>query len=688
MSSQTDLDILSINTIRTLSMDAVQKANSGHPGAPMGLAPVAYCLWQRFLRYDPGDPIWPNRDRFVLSAGHASMLLYSVLHLAGVKQVDGSYKVLDEPAVSLEDIKKFRQLDSRTPGHPEYRLTTGVETTTGPLGQGAAVSVGMAIAGRWMAEYFNRPNFDIFDYNVYALAGDGCMMEGISSEAASLAAHLRLSNLCWIYDNNKISIDGPTSLAFTEDVASRFKAYGWRVTHIGDANNLEALAEAFTTFKETEDRPTLIVVDSHIAFGAPNLQDSHDAHGSPLGEDEIRATKRNYGWPEDKHFHVPKDVREHLAAGVGSRGRVLRDKWMERFAAYEAEYPELAGQIQMMQHRGLPAGWDNDIPDFPADAKGMATRASSGKVLNAIAKNVPWLMGGAADLTPSTKALLTFEDAAGDFQAEDYRPRNLRFGVREHAMGAILNGLSHCKVRPYGATFLIFSDYMRPSIRLAALMEIPVIYVFTHDSIGVGEDGPTHQPVEQLAALRAIPGLVVIRPGDANETAEAWRLAIELHHEPTALALSRQNLPTLDRAKYGPADGVRRGAYVLADADPGDPEVLLIASGSEVALCLEAYEQLAAEGLRARLVSMPSWELFDRQDKKYRDSVFPPAVVARVAVEQAVAQGWERYVGLDGAVIGMETFGASGPIKDVQRHFGFTVDNVVAAAKAQIEAAG
>jgi transketolase len=688
MSSQKDLDVLSINTIRTLSMDAVQKANSGHPGAPMGLAPVAYCLWQRFLRYDPGDPVWPNRDRFVLSAGHASMLLYSVLHLAGVKQVDGSYKVLDEPAVSLEDIKRFRQFESRTPGHPEYRLTSGVETTTGPLGQGAAASVGMAIAGRWLAEYFNRPDFDIFDYSVYALAGDGCMMEGISSEAASLAAHLKLANLCWIYDNNKISIDGPTSLAFTEDVASRFKAYGWRVTHVGDANNLESLAEAFTTFKETEDRPTLIVVDSHIAFGAPNLQDSHDAHGSPLGEDEIRATKRNYGWPEDKHFHVPDDVREHLAAGVGARGRVLRDKWMERFAAYEAEYPEMAGQIQMMQHRGLPAGWDNDIPDFPADAKGMATRASSGKVLNAIAKNVPWLMGGAADLTPSTKTLLTFEDAAGDFQAEDYRPRNLRFGVREHAMGAILNGLSHCKVRPYGATFLIFSDYMRPSIRLAALMEIPVIYVFTHDSIGVGEDGPTHQPVEQLAALRAIPGLVVIRPGDANETAEAWRVVMELQHEPAALALSRQNLPTLDRAKYGPADGVRRGAYVLAGADSGDTEVLLIASGSEVALCFEAYEQLTAEGLRARLVSMPSWELFDRQDKKYRDSVLPPAVVARVAVEQAVAQGWERYVGLGGAVIGMETFGASAPIKDVQRHFGFTVDNVVAAAKAQIEAAG
>jgi transketolase len=686
MSSQRDLEILSINTIRTLSMDAVQKANSGHPGAPMGMAPVAYCLWQRFLRYDPDDPIWPNRDRFVLSAGHASMLLYSLLHLAGVRQVDERYEVLDEPAVSLEDIKNFRQLGSRTPGHPEYRLTSGVETTTGPLGQGLGVSVGMAIAGRWLASHYNRPDFEIFDYDVYALAGDGCMMEGVSSEAASLAGHLQLSNLCWIYDSNRISIDGPTTLAFTESVAARFKAYGWRVTHVGDANDLEALNEAFTAFKETDDRPTLIVVDSHIAYGAPHLQDNHNAHGSPLGEDEIRATKRNYGWPEDEHFYVPDGVREHLAAGVGARGRVLRDKWMERFAAYETEYPELAGQILTMQRRGLPAGWDGDIPTFTADAKGMATRASSGKVLNAIAKNVPWLMGGAADLTPSTKTLLTFEEAAGDFEARSHRPRNLRFGVREHAMGAILNGLSHCKLRPYGATFLVFSDYMRPPIRLAALMEIPVIYVFTHDSIGVGEDGPTHQPVEQLAALRAVPGLVVIRPADANETAEAWRVAMEHHDGPTALALSRQNLPTLDRAKYGPADGLRRGAYVLADATSGDPEVLLLASGSEVALCVEAYERLTADGVRTRVVSVPSWELFERQERSYRDSVLPPASVARVAVEQAVAQGWYRYVGPGGAVVGMETFGASAPIKDVQRHFGFTVENVMAAAIAQIEA--
>jgi len=688
MGTQTDLDTLSINTIRTLSMDAVQKANSGHPGAPMGMAPVAYCLWQRFLRYDPGDPIWPNRDRFVLSAGHASMLLYSVLHLAGVKQVDRRYRVLDEPAVSLEDIESFRQLGSRTPGHPEYRLTSGVETTTGPLGQGAAVSVGMAIAGRWMAEYFNRPSFDIFDYDVYALASDGCMMEGISSEAASLAAHLRLSNLCWVYDSNRVSIDGPTSLTFTEDVAARFRAYGWRVSHVDDANDLEQLAEAFTTFRETDDRPSLIVVDSHIAFGAPNLQDNSEAHGAPLGEDEIRAAKRNYGWPEEEQFHVPDGVRDHFAANVGARGRVLRDKWMEKLAAYEAQYPELAGQLQMMQRRTLPSGWDSGIPEFAADAKGTATRASSGKVLNAIAKNVPWLMGGSADLTPSTKTLLTFEDAAGDFQADDHRARNLRFGVREHAMGAILNGLSHCKLRPYGATFLVFSDYMRPAIRLAALMEIPVIYVFTHDSIGVGEDGPTHQPVEQLAALRAIPGLVVIRPADANETAEAWRVAMELDHQATALVLSRQSLPTLDRTKFGPADGLRRGAYVLADAESGDPEVLLLASGSEVALCLEAYERLTAEGVRARLVSVPSWELFDRQDQEYRESVLPPRVSARLAVEQGVAQGWERYVGAGGAVIAMESFGTSAPMADVQRHFGFTVEDVVAAARAQIEAAG
>ncbi len=687
MSGQADLDSLSINTIRTLSMDAVQKANSGHPGAPMGLAPVAYCLWQRFLRFDPEDPIWPNRDRFVLSAGHASMLLYSVLHLAGVKQVSERYEILDELAVSLDQIKNFRQLDSRTPGHPEYRHTSGVETTTGPLGQGAAVSVGMAIAGRWLAERFNRPGFEIFDYDVYALASDGCMMEGVSSEAASLAGHLKLSNLCWIYDNNKISIDGPTTLAFTENVAARFRAYGWHVVHVEDANDLAALGRAFEEFRVTDDRPTLIIVDSHIAFGAPNLQDSHDAHGSPLGEDEVRATKRVYGWPEDEHFLVPDGVREHFTAGVAARGRVLRDKWMERFAAYEEQHPELAEQVRLMQHRELPAGWDAEIPTFDADPKGLATRASSGKVLNAVAKRVAWLIGGSADLTPSTKTLLTFDEAAGDFGPGNYGPRNLRFGVREHAMGAILNGLAHCKLRPYGATFLVFSDYMRPPIRLAALMELPVIYVFTHDSIGVGEDGPTHQPVEQLAALRAIPGLVVIRPGDANEVAEAWRVLMQFHHEPAALSLSRQNLPTLDRSRFAAATGVCHGGYVLADSAGADPEVILMASGSELALCVEAYERLSADGVRVRLVSMPSMELFDRQGAEYRAGVLPPAVKARVAVEQAVAQGWEKYVGASGAVIGMDSFGASAPLKDVQRHFGFTPENVIAAAKTQIETA-
>ncbi len=685
--SHADLDLLSINTIRTLSMDAVQKANSGHPGAPMGLAAVAYSLWQRFLRYDPEDPMWPDRDRFVLSAGHASMLLYSILHLAGVKRLSADGTVLDELSVTMEQIERFRQLGSRTPGHPEYGLTTGVETTTGPLGQGAAVSVGMAIAGRWMAEHFNRPDFEIFDYDVYALAGDGCMMEGITSEAASLAGHLKLSNLCWIYDSNRITIEGSTDLAFSESVAARFNAYGWNVTHVTDANDLEALDGAFSTFRATGDGPTLIIVDSHIAYGAPHKQDSADAHGSPLGEEEIQAAKRGYGWPEDAHFLVPDGVRDHFASGIGARGRVLRDKWMERFAAYREKYPELVEQVDMMQHDRLPDGWDKSIPSFPADPKGVATRAASGKVLNAIAEHVPWLIGGSADLAPSTKTLLTFDGGIGDFEAGSYGARNLRFGVREHAMGAILNGLAHSKVRPYGSTFLIFSDYMRPPIRLAALMENPVIFVFTHDSIGLGEDGPTHQPIEQLAALRAIPGLIVIRPADANETAEAWRVVMELRREPAALALSRQSLPTADRAVYGSAEGVRKGAYILADSEGGRPDLLLLASGSEVALCMKAHEQLTAHGVRVRVVSMPSWELFERQDQDYRDSVIPPSVKARIAVEAGVKQGWDRYVGPAGTVIGMETFGASAPIKDVLKHFGFTAENVIATASQQLAAA-
>ncbi len=632
--TEEQIDQLCINTIRTLSMDAVQQANSGHPGTPMAMAPVVYCLWQRFLRFDPEDPIWPNRDRFVLSAGHASMLLYSMLHLTGVKAVNPKYERLGELSVKLDDIKRFRQLDSRCPGHPEYRWTSGVETTSGPLGQGVATSVGMAIAGRWMAEYFNRPDFEMIDYDVYALCGDGCMMEGISGEAASLAGHLKLDKLCWIYDNNKITIEGNTAWSFSEDVATRFLGYGWNVTRVGDANDLQMLERAFNTFRSTNDRPTLIIVDSHIAYGSPNKQDTGAAHGEPLGEEEIRLTKRNYGWPEDAKFLVPAEVPAHFKQMMGQRGHDAREAWLAKFSAYEAKYSDLAGQLLKMQRRELPEGWDKDLSAFPADAKGVAGRDSSAKVLNAIAVNVPWLIGGSADLAPSTKTRLTFE-GAGDFEAASHGGRNFHFGIREHAMGAILNGMSLTKVRPYGSGFLIFSDYLRPAIRLSAIMEVPVIYIFTHDSIGVGEDGPTHQPIEHLASLRAIPGLITMRPADANEVAEAWRLIMQLHHEPVALILSRQALPTVDRTKYGAAAGVAKGAYVLADAADGRPEVLLMASGSEVSLCVEAYEQLKAEGIKARVVSMPSWELFEQQSQAYRESVIPPDVTARVSVEQA-----------------------------------------------------
>jgi transketolase len=678
-----NLDELCVNTIRTLAMDAVQAANSGHPGTPMALAPVAYCLWQRLLRFDPDDPIWPNRDRFVLSNGHASMLLYALLHLCGVKAVNPKYETLGELSVSLDDIKRFRQLESKCPGHPEYRWTSGVETTTGPLGQGVAVSVGMAIAGRWMASHFNRPDFEMFNYDVYALCGDGDLMEGVSHEAASLAGHLKLSQLCWIYDNNKITIEGHTELAFSDDVATRFLGYGWNVTRVGDANDLDMLERAFKTFKNTPDRPTLIIVDSHIAYGAPHKQDTSAAHGEPLGEEEIRLAKRHYGWPEEAKFLVPEGVREHFQVMLGQRGRTLRDLWMAKFHDNRARYPELADQLYNMQHRQLPEGWEKDLPTFAPDPRGIASRDSSGRVLNAIAQRVPWLMGGSADLTPSTKTRITLE-GVGDFSAEQEGGRNLHFGIREHAMGSILNGMSHCKIRPYGSTFLIFSDYCRPAIRLSALMELPVIYIFTHDSIGVGEDGPTHQPVEQLASLRAIPGLITLRPADANEVVEAWRLITQLRHEPVALVLTRQPLPTLDRSKYAPASGVARGAYVLADADDGQPAVLLLATGSEVWLCIEAYEQLKAEGIKARVVSMPSWELFERQSQDYRDSIIPPRVTARVSVEQASTMGWTRYVGCTGESIGMKTFGASAPLKALQTKFGFTPERVVAAAKAQV----
>jgi transketolase len=687
MLEQNNLDTTCINTIRTLSMDAVQAANSGHPGTPMALAPVAYCLWQHFLRFDPQDPIWPNRDRFVLSAGHASMLLYSLLHLTGVKAVSKDYETLGEPSVPLEAIKRFRQLDSRCPGHPEYRWTSGVETTTGPLGQGLANSVGMAIAGRWLAARFNQPSFDdLIDFNVYALCGDGCMMEGISAEAASLAGHLGLSNLCWIYDNNHITIEGHTELAFSDDVATRFIGHGWNVTRVGDANDLQMLARAFRTFLNTRDRPTLIIVDSHIAYGAPNKQDTSAAHGEPLGEQEVRLTKRNYGWPEDAKFHVPDGVYDHFQNGIGRRGKDLRDTWFARVREYRARYPELAEHFYRMMHRQLPDGWDKGLPTFAADAKGIATRDASGKVINALAQNVPWLMGGSADLAPSCKTRLTF-DGAGDFFADTPGGRNLHFGIRELAMAAVLNGMALVKVRAYGSSFLIFSDYARAAIRLSALMELPVVYVFTHDSIGVGEDGPTHQPIEQVASLRAIPGLIVLRPADANETAEAWRVILQRHHEPAVLVLTRQAVPTIDRSKYADASGLAHGAYVLADAPGGQPDVLLLATGSEVVLCVDAYERLKKEGIKARVVSMPSWELFDDQPQEYRDRVLPPNVTARVSVEQASTFGWAKYVGATGHSIGMRSFGASAPLKDLVKKFGFTPEQVVAAAREQLQLA-
>jgi transketolase len=660
-------------------MDAVQKANSGHPGTAMAMAPVIYNLWQNYLRFDPNDPIWPNRDRFVLSIGHASMLLYSALHLAKVKAVNPQYEQLGTVSVSLDDIKNFRQLESKCPGHPEYRWTSGIETTTGPLGQGVATSVGMALAAKWMAAHFNRPGFEMFDYDVYAMCGDGCMMEGVSAEAASLAGHLRLSNLCWIYDNNKITIEGNTDWAFSEDVATRFIAYGWNVTRVGDANDQAMLSRAFETAKKSTDRPTLIIVDSHIAYGAPHKQDSSAAHGEPLGDEEIKLTKRNYGWPEDEKFLVPAGVQEHIESIMGKRGKELRDAWMEKFAAYKSAHPDLADQLLKMQRRELPDGWDKDIPVFPADPKGAAGRDASAKVQNAIAKNVPWLMGGSADLAPSTKTRLTFE-GAGDFTAHSYEGRNLHFGIREHAMGSLLNGMSLSKIRPYGSGFLIFSDFCRPSIRLSALMELPVIYIFTHDSIGVGEDGPTHQPVEHLLSLRAIPGLITLRPGDPNEVAEAWKMIMKMQHEPVCLILSRQNMPTLDRTKFASASGVAKGAYVLADCGK-TPDVILIGTGSEVGMCVEAYEKLVAEGVNARVVSMPSWELFGHQSQEYRDSVLPPGVKARVSVEQASTMGWSAYAEFN---IGMKTFGASAPLKELQKKFGFTPDAIIAACKAEI----
>ena len=674
------LDQLSINCIRTLSIDAVQQAKSGHPGTPMALAPLVYTLWNRVMRFDPQDPIWPNRDRFVLSNGHASMLLWSVLHLTGTRAVNAEYERLGQPAVSLDDIRHFRQLGSKAPGHPEYHLVSGVEATTGPLGQGVATSVGMAIAEAWLANRYNRPDFEIFGYNIYAVCGDGCMMEGVGSEAASLAGHLALDNLCWIYDNNHITIEGNTRITFTEDIAARFLGYGWNVLRVGDANDIDRIEQALDVFHKTKGRPTFIILDSHIGYGSPHKQDTAAAHGEPLGEEEVRLTKRDYGWPEDAKFLVPEAVRAHFAAGIGARGAQAHSRWTELFAAYRSKHPQLATEIDLMQRRELPSGWDRGLPVFPADPKGIAGRDASSKVLNVLAQNIPWLLGGSADLGTSNKTLLTFE-GAGDFEPGTPGGRNLHFGIREHAMAAAVNGLSLSKLRAFGATFFIFSDYARPAIRLSALMELPTIFVFTHDAMGDGEDGPTHQPVEQLASFRAEPGLVVLRPADANEVVEAYRYIMQLRHEPAVLALSRQPLPTFDRSKYAPASGVARGAYVLADPPAGKPEVILIASGSEVSLCVKAHEELLAEGIRSRVVSMPPWDIFEHQPQVYRDSVLPPDVTARVAVEQASTFGWERYVGWSGRVLGMKTFGASAPLKELLRKYGFEPERVTEVVK-------
>jgi transketolase len=674
---------VAINTLRTLAMDAVEAASSGHPGTPMALAPVAYVLFNEELRYDPGHPGWPGRDRFVLSCGHASMLLYAMLHLMGVKQLDDDGKPSDEPAISLEQIRQFRQLNSRCPGHPEYGHASGVETTTGPLGQGVGNSVGMAVASRWLAARYDRPDFELFDFNVYALCSDGDIMEGLGGEAASIAGHLRLANLCWIYDDNKITIEGETSLAFSEDVATRFTGYGWHVVRVDDANDLDAIRNALRAFHDNTDRPALIICRSHIAWGAPNAQDTAGAHGAPLGKEEVRLAKRAYGWPEDEHFLVPDEVVAHFRQGIGTRGPRLREAWEAEFAKYRAKHPVPAAEIDLIRRGKLPGGWDADMPHFDADEKGVASRSSSGKVLNQVAKRIPWLLGGSADLAPSNKTLLGF-DGVGSFSAKNRSGRNFHFGIREHAMAAISNGMALCGLRPYAGTFFVFSDYLRPAMRLSAMMGLPVLYIFTHDSIGVGEDGPTHQPVEQLAAVRAIPNLAVFRPGDANEVAEAYRAILSMTEGPAALVLTRQNLPTLDRSVYAPASGVHQGGYVLADASDGKPDVILMGTGSEMSLCVEAYERLRAEGIKARAVSMPCWELFDAQPQEYRDSVLPPGVTARVAVEAGVEQGWSKYLGCSGGFVGMRSFGASAPYKHLYEHFGITVDNVVAQAKAAL----
>ena len=673
-----------IDTIRTLSMDAVQQANSGHPGTPMALAPVAYTLWNDFLRFDPAVPGWPGRDRFLLSCGHASMLLYSLLHVAGVRAVDESGRVMDDLSITLDDIRRFRQLGSPCAGHPEYGDAVGIETTTGPLGQGVGNSVGLAVSARWLQARYDQPDFDLFGFNVYALCSDGDIMEGVGCEAASLAGHLKLSNLCWIYDDNHITIEGDTDLAFSEDVAARFAGLGWNAIRVHDANDLSAIRSALTTFRETPDRPTIIIVRSIIAYGAPNKANTSGAHGAPLGEEEIRLTKSEYGWPEDEQFLVPPEVHEHFAQNLGKRGRRLRERWERAFAEYTVMHPQLGGQLKTMLARNLPEDWDAHISEFEADPKGLATRVSSGKVLNGLAEGIPWLVGGSADLAPSTMTVLNDEDA-GHFDVDHYAGRNFHFGVREHAMAALANGMILAGLRPYVATFFVFSDYLRPAMRLCAIMRQPVIYIFTHDSIGLGEDGTTHQPVEHLAACRAIPRLIVARPADANEVVELYRAVLQITDRPTAMVLTRQATPTLDRTRFNAAAGAARGAYVLANPPEGKPELILIGTGSELALCVSAYERLTAVGIRVRLVSMPSWELFDDQDEQYRELVLPPSISARIVVEAGVKQGWERFLGPRGRFLGLCDFGASAPYKELYQHFKLTADHIVAEAEALLE---
>ncbi|NBW95934.1 MAG: transketolase [Planctomycetia bacterium] len=677
-SQAADLDRLAIDTIRTLSMDAVEAAKSGHPGTPMALAPVAFTIWRDFLRYDPANPAWPNRDRFVLSCGHASMLLYSLIHLGGIRRGGPADAARNVPAVSLDEIKKFRQLDSVCAGHPEHHMTAGIETTTGPLGQGCGNSVGMAIASKWLAAH---PGHEVFDYDTYVLCSDGDLMEGVAAEAASIAGHLGLSNLCWVYDDNSITIEGETHLAFTENVARRFEGLGWRIEHVADANDTAALRKAFEAFKSEREKPTLIVVKSVIGFGAPKKAGSHEAHGAPLGPEEIKGAKQAYGWPADATFHVPPEVPEHFAKTFGARGRQAHEAWQKTMADYAKSQAALATELHDFLDGRLPKAWDSGIPSFPADAKGLASRVSSGKVLQALSAGVPWFLGGSADLAPSTMTLVT---GAGDFEPASYGGRNFHFGIREHGMAAACNGMALSGLRPYCATFFVFFDYLKPALRLSALGNLGVIYVLTHDSIGLGEDGPTHQPIEQLASARAVPGLSVFRPGDANEVVETYRVVMQRANRPAVIVLSRQNLPTLDRTGLGAAAGTARGAYVLRDAPDGRPACILIGTGSEVQVCLDAATRLAEQGVHARVVSMPSWDLFAEQDAAYRESVLPAAVTARVACEAACGFGWEKWIGPRGKFVGMTSFGASAPAPALYKHFGITADAVAAAAKSLV----